>query len=155
MSRINAYSMALGSNMSVGPGGVLIQSPGTDGGVGSTESILSTISGIDGTALGSTLIFSAVGNDYLITKVVVRLSAVASMSNEGSASIGIGAGFDDIFPSTQMEGLNTLNKSYTFATILGSQRNVLNGEDVYFEMDTPFTALTATLKVNVFGYLLN
>lgn len=126
----------------------------TISGGSSGETLLASVGSIDGTSLGTTAIFTPLDGDYVVTKAIITLTTATGITQVGTASIGIGGTFDNVFPSTELIGLNAVGKTYTFSTVLGAQVAILLGQTLNFEIDTIYTATTATLKVYLFGFLL-
>lgn len=158
MSKISASNIQLDPATLESFNGALRQVPGTDGGFiieSGVEHRLSSTTGIDGTALGQTTLYTASGNDYVITKALVRLTALAGFVDEGEASIGTGPPtYAELYPQTKMEGLESTNRVFIYSSVLGSNVIVTDGQSVIFDVDVPYNAATATLSVDLFGYFI-
>lgn len=117
-------------------------------------SVLSSTSGISGTSTGTTNLYTVpTGKTAIITDVVVRITAAATVSIVALAGVGIAAGEDDIFAAQSLVGLNAVGKHFQFVA-LGTKVSANSGEVVKFGIDTAYIAGTATLAVDLIGYLL-
>ena len=136
----------------------LRQVPGTDGGfvVGpGVEQRLVKLVDIDGLVTGQENLYTATGNNYVITKAIVRVSAISGFSVEGAVSIGIsGPGYSEIYPETILAGLDGTGKMFTFTSLLGAQALLLDGQTVVFDIDTAYISTSVTLEVDLFGYII-
>ena len=81
------------------------------------------------------------------------LSAATAVTVEGTAGAGVAAGEDDIFASTQMSGLDATTVQFTFQNSFGISYVAQASDVVKFGIDTAFTATTATLSIELWGYL--
>ncbi len=154
MSGINPNAIPLDpANMEV-DGGLLSQVPGTDGGANSIEQRLSRTIAINGRVAGDNLIYTA-SSDWVITKAIVTCTLMGAFTSEGFASIGINSpDYNDVFSDNLLDGLDNVNKSFTFQNVLGSSRVALNGDEVYFKINTPYNSGSTILVVDLFGFPL-
>jgi len=121
----------------------------------SSDDLLSKTSGIDLTTTGTTALFTVPGGEsYSISKVIIVLTALTGFTSVGTLGIGIAAGEDDIFQSTELTGFDATSKQYVFnpdAIVAGA-----NATDVIrLGIDTAFTATTATADIYLYGYDLS
>lgn len=119
-----------------------------------TMFLLSTTTGIDGKATGTTTLYTVpTGRTAIITHAVIRATTASSATVPPTLGIGIAAGEDDIFPSTAITGLTVTTKTWEFGggglMAVGASTNVIK-----LGIDTGATATTLTLAVDLFGYLI-
>ena len=126
-----------------------------EGGGSVVEQKLSTTTAIDGTATGTTNLYIVPsGKTAIITRAVVRVTAADAITVAGAAGIGIAAGESDIFNSTVFTGLNSTGKGYMLSNVMGTFATGAAASVIKLGVDTAFTATTATLAVDLFGYLV-
>ncbi len=117
--------------------------------------ILSTTTGIDGTAVGTTNLYTVPGGKKaVILYAVFRLSALTGFLTVGSAGVGVAAGEDDIFGLAPLSGLNAITKAFSISDASSAFHVAAAAEVVKLGIDVAFNAVTATLVVDLIGYLL-
>lgn len=115
---------------------------------------LSVTTGIDGKVATTTNLYTVPsGRTAIITHAVIRVSAASAITVPPSLGIGVAAGEDDIYTSTSLVGLDTTGEVYVFASE-GLQVAVAAASVIKLGIDTGATATTATLEVDLFGYLI-
>jgi len=120
----------------------------------SAVGVLSTTTGIDGTATGTTNLYTVPsGKTAIIIGAVVRLTAITGFTTVGIAGIGIAAGEDDIYTSQALTGLDATSEHFQY-TALGTKASGAATNVIKFGIDTAYTATTATLAVDLIGYLI-
>lgn len=113
---------------------------------------LSSTAGIDGTATGTTALFTVpTGTTYAITRAAVRVSSVATLTSVPDVGIGIAAGEDDIFASESLIGLDSTSKAWWF-TAENLTAIATAGQTISLGVDTAAVAGTYTIEVDLFGY---
>lgn len=126
-----------------------------EGGGAVVEQKLSTTTGIDGTAVATTNLYTVPsGKTAVITRAVVRVTTATAITVAGTAGIGIAAGEDDIFNSTTLTGITTTTSAFMFSNTFGKFQLGAATNVIKFGIDTGYTATVATLAVDLFGYLL-
>ena len=84
----------------------------------------------------------------------MRLTSASALTVAGSAGIGIGEGEDDIFDSTALSGILATSDAYMYSNVMGKFRAAAATEVIKLGIDTAYTGTTATLAVDLFGYLV-
>ena len=119
------------------------------------EILLSSTAGINGKSASTTNLYTVpAGKTAIITRAVVRLTSASALTAAGSAGIGIGAGEDDIFDSTVLSGILATSDAYMFSNVMGKFRAAASTEVIKLGIDAAYTGTTATLAVDLFGYLV-
>jgi len=119
-----------------------------------SEIRLSTTASIDGKAVASTTLYTVpTGETCIITKAIIRLTTATGLSAVGTMGIGIAAGESDIFAAEALTGMNATTKTWTFSSS-GLQVVAAADEVIKLGIDVGFTATTATLAVDLYGYLV-
>lgn len=117
--------------------------------------LLSTITGIDMTVVGTTnLLTLGASERAVILGVVLECSAAANVTNEAEAGVGVGAGEDDVFPSQPLTSLKTAGKIFRYISTSGVIVNALGV--IKFGVDTAVTGTgpTQTVTAYLIGYKL-
>ena len=152
-------------------GDIIIRSSGTYGrlGVGATgnvlsvvaglpawtnsETALSVITGIDAKTVGTTNLYTVPsGKTAIITRAIVVPTAATSITQGPVAGIGVAAGEDDVFASTQLTGLTGTTKIYAYSAI-GTYTAAAATNIIKLGIDTAASGTSMTLTVYLFGYL--
>ncbi len=123
------------------------------GGGDNNVEVLSTTTGIDGKIATTTdLLVVPAGKTAVITRIDIIPTTVTGFSSKAKAGVGIAAGEDDIMSSTNLNGLNSVLKSFGFETegvfVLGG-----TGQTIKLGIDSGATATTYTLTVKLIGYI--
>ena len=118
------------------------------------EILLSTTTGINGLSAATTNLYTVpTGKSAIITRAILRLTATSAITGRLNAGIGIAAGEDDIFSSRNLTGFNTTGEIYIFLAsgtlALAQSTNVIK-----LGIDTAFSGTTATLAIDLIGYLV-
>jgi len=156
--QVGANSTSLASKLTVYGDTIVIQS-----GVGlmvnglPAEYMLAKVESIDATAIATTqLLDIPVGKGILITKVVIAVTAFATAGVVyPKIGIGVNAGADDIFYSTELTGLNGVNDIWVFNSFGKSIINPAGSDDpTLLGVDVASDAGTMTITAYVFGCLI-
>lgn len=133
--------------------GYLLQND--DGSYNGVVHILSTTTGINGKTVTTTALYTVpTGRTAVITQAVARLTAIDTFALTGTAGIGVASGEIDIFPSTAMTGLSAVGKSFNFLNNLLTNVVATSGQVIKVGITVGFTATSATLAIDLIGYLL-
>jgi len=127
-----------------------------DSGISSSgiEQPLSTTTGIDGKVVATTNLYTVPGGTTaVITKMVVRLTTATAIAGTIAFGAGVAAGEDDIFDSRSATGFDDTTKVHVFSAE-ATMETAQAAEVVKLGIDTAFTGTTATLAVDLFGYLI-
>jgi hypothetical protein len=120
---------------------------------GGREVLLSTTTAIDGTATGTTNLFTVPsGKTIVVTRAIVRLTSVATFTSAPIAGIGVAAGEDDIISPQSLSGLNTTSEGYVFVVGDGSLALASATDVIKLGIDTGAVAGTYTIAVDLFGF---
>ncbi len=120
------------------------------------EQLLSTTTGIDGTTTGTDNLYTVpTGLKAHITRVILEVTAVTGFTSVGEFGVGVAAGEDDIFSSTELTGLDATTKAYQFTNPLGVFRIAQAADVVKLGKDVAYTSTSFTITAHVFGYLLS
>lgn len=120
---------------------------------GSPIGILATITGIDGTALGSTTLYTPSGKQAVVLAVVPRITAASGVISVASASVGQNVNVNDIIPITALTNLNAVNIAFPLNVVLPAVV-VQSGSPIKFKITTAYVASAVTLAIDLIGYLL-
>lgn len=116
---------------------------------------LSTTGGIDATSTGATNLYTVpTGKQAIITRAVFRLTAESSATGNVAAGVGIAAGEDDIVASATLTALDATGKVIASPPKAGAAIGAA-AEVVKVGIDTAFSGGSATMAVDLFGYLLD
>jgi len=116
--------------------------------------ILSTTTGIDAKIATTTNLYTVPsGKTAVITGAVIRITTADTITVPPTLGIGIVAGEENIFASTQLVGLDAGNEIYKF-TSSGTLISGVATEVIKLGIDTGATATTMTITVDLIGYLL-
>jgi hypothetical protein len=117
------------------------------------EVLLSTTSSIDATATGTTNLFTVpASKTIVVTKAIIRLTAVATFTSAPTLGIGVAAGEDDIFSPQLMTGVDAITEGYVFAAGAGNTTLAAAAEVIKLGIDTAAVAGTYTIAVDLFGF---
>lgn len=117
--------------------------------------ILSTTTGIDGKATGTTTLYTVpMGKTAVILGASIRVTTADTITVTGDAGIGVAAGEDDIFASTTITGLLATGLVWNFDNTGATRVAVAAAGVIKLGIDTGWTATTATLAVDLIGYLV-
>lgn len=117
--------------------------------------ILSTITGIDGTSVSATNLFTVPANrKVVVTGAIIRVTAVSGLVSVATAGIGIATGESDIFPATALTSLSSTSSVFNFFNnnLVSTIGNA--GEVIKFGIDVAYVATSITLAVDLLGYLI-
>jgi len=116
--------------------------------------LLSATTGINAKTVATTTLYTVPsGKTAVITKAIIVPTAVSSITQGPVAGIGIAAGEDDIFASTQLTGLTATTKAYAFDAI-GTYTLAAATEVIKLGIDTAASGTSMTVSVYLFGYLI-
>lgn len=117
------------------------------------EILLSTTTGINAGAAVDTVLYTVpAGKTAIITRAVVRMTNADTVTVEGTLGIGVTA--DDIFSYTELTGIDTTGDAYMFSNVMGKFHAATAAEEISITSETAYTATTATIAVDLFGYLV-
>lgn len=120
-----------------------------------TGNILSTTVGIDCTTTGATTTFTvSVGKEAIVTGAVIRLKSITGGTGGGKfpkVSIGIDAGFDDIFTNTQLTQMDNTMELFHFNS-MGVKRVGAAAELIKFEVNQASNASVYIVDIDLIGY---
>lgn len=117
--------------------------------------ILSTTTGIDGTAATTTNLYTVPsGFTAIIVGAVIRLTALTSLITVATAGIGVASGESDIFPAIVLTGLSSTTKAFMMSNNLLAFTPAVANDVIKLGIDVGYVAATATLSVDLLGYLL-
>ncbi len=117
------------------------------------DAVLSNTTAIDGKVVAATNLYTVpAGKTAVILGAVIRITTATGLTGTMIAGIGIAAGEDDVFPSTSLIGFNAVDESYVFPG-MGARTVATAGQIIKLGIDTAFGGTTATLEVQLLGYL--
>lgn len=111
---------------------------------------LSTVNSVNGLASGQTTLLSA-SRPYVITHVVVRVTAFNGVTVVPTAQVETGVGLANIFTSQALTGLAAVHDEFTF-TAQNKGIVVQPGQSVLFNITAGGTGTTLTLSIDLVGY---
>lgn len=115
--------------------------------------VVSTTTGIDGTAIATTPIYTVpAGKSFVFVGAVVRMTAVSGFVTTGTAGVGVTG--NDIVPLEALTGLNTTTEAYSMTDPNTAFRVGAAADVVNFNISVGYVAGSATLSVDLIGYLL-
>lgn len=121
-----------------------------------TQSIIqkgASISAIDGTTTGSTLIFTPAAL-FTPTNIIVTLTGLTGFAVVASCSIGTnGASYNNILPITVLTGMSSVNNILNFP-LSALISNVAASTGIYINITTGAVSTTYVLKATIIGYYL-
>lgn len=109
------------------------------------------VSGIDGTATGSTLVFTPISR-FTPISVTVELTSVSGFVTVASFSVGTNAtSYNNILPVSALTGVTSANNLLTFplAAVISS---IDAGIGIYINVTTGAVATTYVLKCSINGF---
>ncbi len=116
--------------------------------------LLSTTTSINAKNTGTTNLYTVPsGRTAIITKAIVIPTAASSITQGPTLGIGVAAGEDDIFSSTQLTGVTTTSKVYAFDAI-GTYVSAAATEVIKVGIDTVAAGTSMTISIYLFGYLI-
>lgn len=120
----------------------------------SVPAILSTTTGIDAKATGTTTLYTVpVGKTAIITGAIIRCTAASSISVGPTLGIGVAVGEDDIFTSTAITALTATTKDFGFQTV-GMSVPAAAGALIKVGLDSASTGTSQTIAVDLIGFLI-
>lgn len=114
---------------------------------------LSTTSGIDGTTIATTSLYTPTGFSGVVLGIVVRVTAASGVISVGSASVGQNAGVNDIIPITALTSLNAAGQGLPI-DVVTPEAITPSGTPIQFKITTGYVATSITLAVDLIGYLI-
>lgn len=139
-----------GGNQLVGSEDTLVGTSGNSAIVGAKQ-ILATITGIDATATGVTLLYTVpTGRRVFTTEVILRVGTATSVTVPATLGVGVAAGEDDIVSPTALTNLLLVGQQYTL-DVAGLARIANAGDSINLGIDTGATATAQTLEVLLVG----
>lgn len=125
-----------------------------DGFIGDSSRLLSTTGSIDGTATGATNLFTVpTGKKLIVDKVILEATTFTGTSGTLAAGVGVAAGEEDIYSSTDLIGFDTTGDGWEFDAT-GSIVLPAASDVVKLGIDTALTGTTATITAYLFGWLV-
>lgn len=122
---------------------------------GSAVAALSTTTGIDGKAVANINLYTIpTGRSCVVVGFTARLTTAVDATVVATVGIGINVAADDIISPFPLTGLTVAGNGFNFqraggVTLVGSAGGVIK-----FGIDVGYTATTATLAVDLLGYLI-
>jgi len=107
-------------------------------------------SGIDGTATGSTLIFTPTGN-FTPQIITFELQSTTGFISVASASIGTnGSNYNNLLPISALTGIQVANNllSFSLTSLISS---ITAGTGIFVNITTGAISTTYVLKVTITG----
>lgn len=118
------------------------------------STLLSTTTSINAKTTGTTSLYTVPsGKTAIITKAIVVVTAASSITQGPTLGIGVAAGEDDIFYSTQLTGLTATTKVYAFDAI-GTYVAAAATDVIKVGIDTAASGTSMTISIYLFGYLI-
>lgn len=115
---------------------------------------LASVTGIDAKTVATTNLYTVPsGKSAIITTAIFRLTTVSGISGTLKAGIGVAAGENDILASEEFTAFNTTGK-VRVVPVQGNSALATATSVIKLGIDTAFTGTTATLTVDLFGYLV-
>lgn len=116
--------------------------------------VLSSTTGIDGTMVGVTPLYTVpMGKTAIIIETNFRMTNANTVTVAGTMGVGVAAGEDDINAPAMLTGLDTTGKVFNYG-IFGPSVTVAAGATIKLGIDVGYTAVAATLAVDLLGYLI-
>lgn len=116
--------------------------------------VVSSISGINGTATGSTTLYAnATGKTLIVDDVVLLVTAQTVATNGPTVQIGSSATGSDVYSSEAITALIVVNKLYHFGGP-GMSVAIPNGGSLFMDITSGATATSLTLEAIVIGYFV-
>lgn len=116
-----------------------------------TRQLLSTVTGVDAAATGSTALYTVPNNkQVMITDVIVQVESATGVTDPATVGVGVAAGEDDIILPTQLIGALAANQSYHL-DVTGQARIAAAGETISFGVDIAITGTSQNLSVYLIG----
>lgn len=119
----------------------------------SPETLISRTTGIDAKTTGNNTLYTVpTGKTLVVTRVILRPSAVTSITTGPTASVG-GTTTADVFASVALATLNATTKMYTY-TQSGMSTLVPAGTTLKLNISVAASGTLETLTADVMGYLI-
>lgn len=126
-----------------------------DGSISNVSNILATISGIDGTAIATTNLYTVpAGKTAIILATVARITALTAFVGVGTGGIGTNGAQDNIMGSRAMTGLTAVGSLFCFMNSNGASVIATTGQTIQLGVDVAFVAGTITMALDLIGYLI-
>lgn len=110
-----------------------------------------SVSGLDGTTTGSTLIFTPISR-FTPISVTLELTSVTGFVTVASCSIGTnGASYNNLLGISALTGILSANNLLTFP-ITSLISSVASGTGIYVNITTGAISTTYILKVSITGF---
>lgn len=122
--------------------------------VAAGETLLNSVSGIDATADAITNLYTVPSEQtVVVTRVVLRVEAIDTLTVDPVGGVGIAAGEADIFAPLTITDLTAVGDTWTFAAE-DKAIDASAAEIIKLGLDTLATATTLTLAAEIFGYFV-
>lgn len=117
--------------------------------------VLSTTTGINGTATGTTNLYAVpTGKTAIILAAVVRITAIDALVGVGTGGVGTNVTQDNIFGARALTGLADTTTAFLYTNTNVAFSLASSGETIKLGVDIAFVAGTATLAVDLIGFLI-
>lgn len=120
------------------------------GAVAGNIQLLSSTKNIDAKVVANTSLFAATANTQ-VTLAVIRCTSAVAITVAASISIGIAAGFNDIYPNTAMTGLLVNTKAWV-APMIGLIAVATAGQGITLAVNVAATGTSQTIACDLYGY---
>jgi len=112
-----------------------------------------TLAGVDGKSAGTITTIFTPTSDFVCTGAYARLTTATGIAVVGTLSIGQNGASDDIVTVTALTSV--IDTTYTAVLpLIFNSRITPSGSPITVKIGTGYTATTATLSIDVVGYLL-
>lgn len=116
--------------------------------------LITRFTGLDGTSAGDTVLYtiSSSAGQLRITEVIINMVNSNNITVTGVAEINNFTFSTTICASTALTGLNATNLWFPLYPVSSVQSQLASTNQVSINMTTPFTAVTATMNIDIIGY---
>lgn len=119
--------------------------------VDKSEILLSAITGINTLSTGATALYTVpTGKTVIVTKVVIRVTAATAITTGPTVDIGVTAG--DIYASTALTALTSLNKVFGFFST-GISMAATATQVINLNINTPAVGTSQNVECLIYGNL--
>ena len=138
----------------------IIRGPQTEAGnlaldrlINITSNTLSTTTGIDLTATGTTALFTATQKTYILG-VLLQITSADTVTVVAEASIGVNPSIDNIFANESLVVFDAVGDMYTFWNNLNTSIILSSSNVLEISVNTAATAVELVATAYVIGVLL-